>query len=336
MNPSDVASEAKLFTVRDAYWYKEYSAVGSQGSIYSAKNPPYGATFTYYLKDKIKSQKELRREQEKELNKNKEAVPFPGWETLEEENWQEDPQLLLVVKDSDGQVVKRVVGENKSGITRVSWDLSLSPKSVVELEGKNSNWEFPATPGVYSVTLNKRVDGEMTELSAPQTFEVKPLWKETALPPASHEKIAAFIESLEAYRLTMSQVNVDLDNAMKKVEAMKIALNRAESPIMELSEQLHEVKMRLLKLNMVMNGNDAKKIIGAVETSIPTPRSRFYYAARGARNTHGPTEMQLSSLEIGNEQLASVRTELDDIIGKVMPQLDASMRQAGAPPVESY
>ena len=336
MTQSDADAEAKLFSVRDAYWYDEYSAVGSQGSIYSAENPPFGATFTYYLKEKIKTNKALRREKEKELNKKGSNVPFPGWETLEEEKWQEKPSIVLVVKDGKGTVVNRIEGKNKSGITRVSWDLSVAAKSVIELEGNNSNWEFPAIPGNYTVTLNKVVDGIMTELSSPQAFEVKPLWKETALPPASHDEIAEFLSSLETYRLTMSQTGVDLDNAMKQTKAMKTALSRADRPVAELVKQLHTANGRLLRLNSQVRGNEAKNAIGADETSIPTPRSRFFYAARGASTTHGPTEMHKESLKIGLKQLASIRAELDDILENVMPKLQEAMEAAGAPPIETY
>ena len=334
MNPTDLDQEAKLFSVRDAYWYDQFSAVGSQGSIYSAENPAFGATFTYYLKEAIQTKKEARKEKEKELNKQNSNVPFPGWNSLQEEGWQEKPQIILTVRDSNGKVVNRVPGKNKQGITRVSWDLSSAAQSVVELEGNNRNWEFPVIPGTYTVSLNKLVDGQMTELSTPQTFKVKPLWKETALPPASHQEIAAFTASLEEFRMKMSEMGTDLDNAMKKAKAMKIALTRAQNSVVEPMKQLHQANMRVMKLNALMNGNDAQNAIGADETSIPSPRSRFFYAARAASTSHGPTDTAKSSLEIGNKQLASMKVELDDILNNAMPKLEQAMKEAGAPPVE--
>ncbi len=334
MNPSDLNMEAKLFSVKDAYWYDEYSAVGSQGSIYSAENPPYGATFTYYLKEEIKTNKDLRKEKEKELNKQNSNAPFPGWETLEKENWQEEPQIVLEVKDSDGNVLNRVRGKNKSGITRVSWDLSVSSDAVVELDGSNRSWEFQATPGTYTVTLHKIVDGEVTELAGPQTFEVKRLWDETALPPASNTDIAGFISQLEDYRKLMSGLENELENSMKKMNAMKIALSRAENPTSELTKQLHDLRMRLLELNAQMEGNEAMEAIGANETAIPTPGSRFFYAARAATSSHGPTGMARKSLEIGRKQLTSVQSELKEINYNTFPQLKQALEQAGAPPVE--
>ncbi|MEL6537191.1 MAG: glycosyl hydrolase, partial [Bacteroidota bacterium] len=335
MNASDLEAEAKLFSVRDAYWYAPTSAVGSQGSIYSAENPDYGATFTYYLKDKVGSMLAAeRKEKESELNKEDSDVPFPGWEALEQEGFQEKPQVVLVVKDNTGRVVNRILGKNKGGITRVNWDLSVSARSVIALEGNNRNWEFPALPGTYTVSLHKVVDGVMTELSETQSFEVKPLWKETALPPASHGEIAEFVADIEEYRLLMSQVNVDLENAENTVKAMETALARAEGPVNDLVKQVYDAKMQLLELNSQLYGNDAQDAIGAVETAIPTPGSRFFYAARGAFTTHGPTDMHKASLEIGSKQLNAARAELDTLMTQVLPELKAALNQAGAPPIE--
>ncbi|HAA10280.1 MAG TPA: hypothetical protein DCE41_00760 [Cytophagales bacterium] len=75
-------------------------------------------------------------------------------------------------------------------------------------------------------------------------------------------------------------------------------------------------------------------VIGAVETAIPTPASRFFYAARGASTTHGPTDMHKASLVIGTEQLAGIRSQLDEIMD-MMPQLEAGLKEAGAPPIET-
>src|SRR5262249_14958168 len=61
-------SDVQLFAVKDALHFVEASRLGgrdgkgTQGSsYYSASNPEFGATFTYYLKDKIKTLKERRK-----------------------------------------------------------------------------------------------------------------------------------------------------------------------------------------------------------------------------------------------------------------------------------
>ena len=57
---------------------------GSSGAaFFSAQNPKYGATITYYLSESHSSMKSKRQKSEKKLKK--EDVPFPGWDALDKE-----------------------------------------------------------------------------------------------------------------------------------------------------------------------------------------------------------------------------------------------------------
>ncbi|MCF6357761.1 MAG: hypothetical protein L3J54_08130, partial [Draconibacterium sp.] len=63
---SMLTKEATLFNVKPAYWYVQKEALYGQGDMdYVAKNPPFGAVFTYFLSDKLKSLKEQRQDKEK-------------------------------------------------------------------------------------------------------------------------------------------------------------------------------------------------------------------------------------------------------------------------------
>ena len=51
-------TEPELFKVKPAYWYFQKDAIYGQGdNQYAAKNPPFGANFTYYLPEKVQSLK---------------------------------------------------------------------------------------------------------------------------------------------------------------------------------------------------------------------------------------------------------------------------------------
>jgi hypothetical protein len=57
-----------LFDVKDAWLYQPKSVTVSPGaSEYRAENPPFGAVFTFYLKEDLQSLAQLRKEQEKDL-----------------------------------------------------------------------------------------------------------------------------------------------------------------------------------------------------------------------------------------------------------------------------
>ncbi len=75
---------AALYPVKDALMYIERHPLGGpkkgfQGdAFYTADNPPYGAVFTGYLKEKIKTKKERRQDAEKEAAKKNETLPYPS------------------------------------------------------------------------------------------------------------------------------------------------------------------------------------------------------------------------------------------------------------------
>ena len=57
IKPEMLKQEAPLFPVKDALMYIQSQPLGGRGksfqgeSFYTADNPPFGATFTYYLKE---------------------------------------------------------------------------------------------------------------------------------------------------------------------------------------------------------------------------------------------------------------------------------------------
>jgi photosystem II stability/assembly factor-like uncharacterized protein len=128
-----LAQEATLFPVREAWWYVPLVPGQAEGqpslgsSSFTAPNPPYGALFTYYLREEPKTAKEKRQAGEKELREKGADVPFPGWERLHTEALEKGPQVLLTVSDAEGRPVRRVVGPAKTGIHRVAWDLRRPP-----------------------------------------------------------------------------------------------------------------------------------------------------------------------------------------------------------------
>ena len=121
--------EVQLFPVRKAWWYIQRRNLrgrdkASQGSaFFTAPNPPFGAVFSYYLRDDVETRKEARRKQEKEIEKEGGDTPYPGWDELRRERLEEDPAIVFTVRDEAGEVVRRLTGPVKSGFHRVAWDL---------------------------------------------------------------------------------------------------------------------------------------------------------------------------------------------------------------------
>jgi photosystem II stability/assembly factor-like uncharacterized protein len=180
--------EARLFPVEDPWMFIPSYRLALRGksfqgdSYYTAPNPPFGAVFTYYLEEGLESRAERRRETEKKKREAGEDVAYPSWEELRAEDREEEPSILLIVRDADGNVVRRLTGPGGKGLHRVAWDLRYPPASPTSLEPFPMDDPFRdppsgplAAPGAYSVELTSRVDGEVTALGGPESFTTKPL-----------------------------------------------------------------------------------------------------------------------------------------------------------------
>ncbi|MEL7373690.1 MAG: glycosyl hydrolase, partial [Pseudomonadota bacterium] len=127
-----------LFDVRDAWSYVVgdnigYGVKGFFGAThYNADNPPFGAVFTYRLEKGLESASKTRRKAEIEIEKEGGDTPYPSWDALRAEDREEDPAVMLIVRDSAGNVVRRVAGKTGAGIHRTAWDLRYPPTDPVD------------------------------------------------------------------------------------------------------------------------------------------------------------------------------------------------------------
>lgn len=328
-NPSVVSTEATLFPTKDTYWYKQFTKVGSQGDAqYKAPNAPFGARFTYFLSEKVKSLKDIRKEREK-TNTN-----FPGWEALEQETNQEAPEILLVIKDANGNMVNTVKGSNKKGFNRANWELNYPNKRGERLEDKGDGFgggNVMATPGTYTVTLVKRVDGKTTTLQGPQEFKVVPMY-EGALPRKSFDEINQFRETVVAFQQDLRATNMAMEQQLQKIAAMKRAANKTTAPNGNLLEEINSARTVLLGIQKSLQGDKVKGEIG--ERSDPTPNNGNRIAFSALSNTYGPTGNHRASLNRAQNQLRDIKAKLSDVMSNIMPALETRLKQAGAPWIE--
>ncbi len=326
--------EATLFDVKPAYWYVPKQARYAQGSNqYVAKNPDFGAIFTYYLKDSLASMKSVRQLAEK----GKTTVPFPGWESLEDEKLQEKPALLLTVKDSKGEVVKIVKGTNKKGYNRVSWALDIADRSGEDLKPPMArengfNRSIMVTPGDYTVSLSKLVDGQLVQLGSTKNFKVIPL-AEGALKGASFEEIDAFRVLYQVFQQDLKATKTVLIESELKVGAMQRALQKATSPSAELVKKLHEARTMLQEIDEEINGNPAKNEVG--ELTEPSPNSGgFIGRVALSTSTYGPTPNHKAAFGVAQAELKTIKTKLNGFVNSQLPSLESDLKDAGAPWIE--
>lgn len=338
MSKEVLAQEAIIFPIKDADWYIPRSVVSSQGSSHwTAPNPEFGATFTYYLKEGVESAKAKRKKMEKELVKEGKEIIFQGWGALEKETREEGAKLWFTIKDNTGKVVKKLETPAKKGIHRISWNLRLASTNAVSLEaprGGGGNWRnrwgMLAAPSNYSVSMHMENNGTVTPLVSDQPFKVVPLRKGT-LDGADPAELAMFSSDLGELQADMSSFNIIMENANDKVKAMERALRNTPVEPGTIDEQIHALNIEMMDFRKAIFGDENKGTIG--ERTAPSAQSRMFTAMRGL-TTYGPTEMHKESMRNARAMLDDYLSKLDVMVNVKIPAAEQALKNVGAPWIE--
>ncbi len=166
VSAESLAEEARLFPLRHVYQFTPWglAQAGSAGLAglsgnYTTPNPPNGAMFTYHVR-----------------------------ETLGE-----NTELVLTIRDTQGEQVRELTLDKTAGLRRVEWDLRADPPAApAQAEnpqgrggrggapagfgrGRGGRGGPPVDTGRYSAQLGMKVGDTVTAIGPVQTFQVKPL-----------------------------------------------------------------------------------------------------------------------------------------------------------------
>jgi len=331
--------EAVLFPVRDAPWYVERRPLGgadkaSQGDAYfTAPNPPFGAVFTYYLRDGLRTRKEARREAEKPIAAEGGDTPTPGWDALRAEAEEVDPAIVLTVRDADGNVVRRIEGPAKPGFHRVAWDLRYASQVPWTPRKSEDDWLPPfaamAAPGRYTVSMATRVDGVWTDLGASESFDVVP-WRDPALPGATPADAVAFQKRLAELDREVQGAGKSIDETAARLKAIRETLIRSATAGTDLDERVRALERRVSDLRLALSGDPRRDVVNA-GGPVPITR-RVQVAMMGTRySLSGPTPTHVRSLDIAAERFAAVDRDLRRLVDVDLPALERDLDAAGVP-----
>ncbi|MGB6991931.1 MAG: glycosyl hydrolase [Thermoanaerobaculia bacterium] len=337
-----LGEDAALFPVRDAWWYVPLVPGQAEGqpslgsSAFTAPNPPYGALFTYHLREEPKTAKETRREGEKELPEKGEDVPFPSWERLHDEALEKGPQVLLTVSNAEGHPVRRVVGSAEAGIHRVAWDLRLPPPDPVDLEVPEfrppwaSSPQGPfAPPGTYRVEMALLSAGGVEPLSKPQEFQVKPV-PGAELTDSEYRQATAFQEATGELMRKAQGAAEELQRLEDRLRHLRPALVDTPRADSALFTRMEEIEASVADLRVRLMGD---RIRGRWdEPSVPSVLQRISQVA-GSQwdNRLLPTATQRQSLAVAQTKFAAVSAELSTLLETELPRFEADLEAAGAP-----
>ena len=341
IKPEVLKEESVVFPVKDALLYIQAQPLGGRGksfqgeSFFTADNPPFGTTVSYYLKDALKTRKEKRQDAEKEALKKGVPIPWPSQTDLRAEEEEEAPAIIVTVTDSTGRVVRRLSGPPTAGIQRVNWDLRYPAATLAGPPPPDADPDFEppsgplVMPGTYRVEVAKRVDGALTSLGQPQEFQVIVAGQEKM----SISDRAALVEFQQKAARLQRGVNgaLEVANALKpRLAAIKRAIAETPSLPERLQEDATVLDKRTNEILRVLRGDSAAR-----QRNMNTPPSiseRVGYIVGSQRmSTASPTQTQLNQYSAAAQEFGAVLAQLHQLIEVDLAKLEKQLEAAGAP-----
>lgn len=333
LTPETLKKETFMFPVKKAWMYIQTNPLAGrekayQGAgFYTAPNPPFGATFSYYLKNSMKTNKELRREKESELAKEGKDVFYPSWEALKQEDREEKPGIFLTVRDAEGNMVRRIEGKSSKGIHRVTWDFRYPGFAPANLE--SDGYGPMAVPGTYTVSVDKREGGTFTQLIAPVDFEVEPLGF-SSLSEMEREQILAFQKKTGELQRAVMGADAAAGEAANRITYIKNVIEKTPAVQIRLRDGARSLELRLTDLRERINGDPTKS--RRSEPAMDGIMDRINQIVRGHWSTTSPpTETHKKNYDIAAEEFATILEELRTLIEADLPALEKELEEAGAP-----
>jgi photosystem II stability/assembly factor-like uncharacterized protein len=345
LQPETLQQDTALFPVKPAPMYMEASPLGLPGKaflgsgFYTADNPPFGAAFTYYLKDDIKTQRKQRQDAEKKLDKEGGSIVFPTWDALRAEEREAAPSMLLIVKDEEGNVVRRVPAPAKAGFHRVAWDLRFPPSDPIRAGGRRRGGdpdeggdgpEGPmAAPGKYTVQLAQQVNGVTTPVGQPQPFQAVPL----GMAELSTQDQAAQLDfQRKTARLQRAVFGAAqaVEEARGRIALLQKAILVTPRADLKLSEQARNLDLHLQDIQVKLSGDPV--LAKHQEPTPPAIVDRVGNVVYTSWNvSSAATQTWKDDYNIAAAEFAPVLADIRKTIGVDLKNLEDQLETLGAP-----
>ncbi|MEM7585265.1 MAG: glycosyl hydrolase [Acidobacteriota bacterium] len=340
--PERLKDEAMMLPVKETPMYLEHHLLAMRNNpfvgddTYYAPNPPFGAIFTYYLRDSLETRTERRREAESETEEAGGEVEIPSLDDLRAEAREDQPAILLTVRDAEGNVVRRLEGPTSAGFHRIAWDLRFpapDPASVTPVE--DGPFSDPTVgplvvPGTYEVELAQRIDGEVAALDASQTFETTPISLGT-LPAEDRAELLAFQRQTAKLQRAVLGAASALHEAQDRIAHLHVAWRDTPAADASLRDRLRALELELDDLSLELLGDPI-----AGRHSRPSSPSIFNRVDRvvsghWAYSTSSATTTQRRNYDTAAEAFGPLLERLHKLIGGELKAIEDELEAADAP-----
>ncbi|MFN7934053.1 MAG: glycosyl hydrolase [Bryobacteraceae bacterium] len=320
---SKTPAEPALFTVKKSTIYIEALPIANRGkgwqgeAYYSADNPPYGAVFTYYLPETLRSLKDQRNEAERNVIKEKKDPPYPSHQQLRAEAAEEAPAILLTVSDSGGRVIRRLTAPASKGFHRIAWDLRMAPTTLADNQGAGPF----VIPGQYQVTMAKRVNGQITAIGQARKFDVEG--------PATLKPLHEFLSGVQRLQRSVTAANRQVTEARARIAGILKAVDNSPADLKHREEAVR-IDRNLKGAQEALTGD--RVLADRYENLPPSIQTRVNNIRDNYRMfTGAPHKTDQDSYKIASDEFATHFKTIRQAIDSDLKKLETALEAAAVP-----
>jgi photosystem II stability/assembly factor-like uncharacterized protein len=330
-----------LFPVKDALMYIQAQPLGGGGksfqgeAFYTAENPPFGSTFTYYLKEELKTKKTRRQEAERTASRSGAAVAIPSRAELSAEEEEEAPAIIFTVSDSFGKVIRRLTGPTTAGIQRVTWDLRYPAPNLPPPPNPDADDAFGpppsgplVMPGTYKVAVAKRVNGVITPFGQQQEFQIV-VEGQDKMNPADRQALHDFQTKVARLQRAVSGATQAANSLTPRFAAIRRAL--LDTP--NADQLMQEAAALEKRKNEILKSLSGDATLRGRNMNLPASiNERVGEIVGGQRmSTARPTQTQIDLYADAAAEFEGTLSKLRQLIEVDLAKLEKQMEAAGAP-----
>ncbi len=337
INEQLTQKDAYLFPVKDALKYiqKRRGGYGFGSTVYKAKNAPFGATFTYYIKEMPKTLAQMRHEKEKELIKNKQPIPLPSIADLQKEKDEVKPYLIFSITDKNGKEIKKINTKLGKGIQRLSWNLKtpykspiLAPKDKFDPLHKNQDWAM-VTAGDYFVTIYQVVRNKTTQLTEPTPFKIIPFDNQT-LKNKNPKDLYSFLDKVNRLGRKLHGTQRFSQELLDRITNIKQAITETPNCPPTLLQNAIAIEQEIKDVQFAMRGERPKASYEEVTPAIPPLNTRYSALRWIHESSSAPvTQTEIDLYQILQDALPPLTQKLKTIHNTKLPQLETLLDKYG-------
>lgn len=310
--------QAHLFSIKPAKSYiPRYDRRNYNGdNFFITKNPPFGAEFTYYLKESILTDKEARQKSDAELFKKDGKIKVNTWEEDRIENIEEIPYLIFVIENNDGEVVCKLTTKPQNGIHRVYWDLKYpfplpTALDIKEFDPlKETHGGFYAPAGEYKVCLYSSKNGKMEQLTDKVSFSIKGL-DINNFENLDRLEADEFYSNLNKLNISFEGLRQELSEAQNTIKRLKTANLNRNTFDSELNKKLVDLEKENAQFILSMDGYKAKASYEEVPpAAVPLSHRINYLFEATMASSEGIIEGQREAYAIVLEELDALEPQI--------------------------